>query len=214
MPSIPLPFVIALVLGLILVRMTRQVGWKLGLFSLLVATFAVQAILSGLNWNFGWYPARLSQPIVAAILPALCFVAFDQLRRDRPAGLREVLHLVPAVLVASFVAFWRAPIDFALFVIYLGYGLGLLRLARQGPGALSAVRIADEWTAHKALAAVAVLLIATAFSDAFVSLDFILGDGQRPSLLQASYGWLSPVTRPQLPTMPALTLRRIALPKI
>jgi hypothetical protein len=61
MPSIPLPFVIALLLGLILVRMTRHVGWEFGLFSLLVATFAAQAILSGLNWNFGWYPARFSR---------------------------------------------------------------------------------------------------------------------------------------------------------
>jgi len=45
----------------------RQAEYKLGLFSLLIATFAAQAILSGLNWNLGWYPARLIQPVVAAI---------------------------------------------------------------------------------------------------------------------------------------------------
>jgi AraC-like DNA-binding protein len=193
MPSIPLPFVIALLLGLILVRMTRHVGWEFGLFSLLVATFAAQAILSGLNWNFGWYPARLIQPIVAAILPALSFAAFDQLRHNRPISFTGMLHLLPAVLIAIFVAFWRAPIDIALFVIYLGYGLGLLSIARKGPGALSAVRIADEWTAHKALAAVAVMLIATAFSDAIVSFDLILGDGQKAlsTLIVANVLWLA-----------------------
>lgn len=194
MPSIPLPFVIALLLGLILVRMIRHGGLKLGLFPLLVATFAVQAILSGLNWNVAWHPARFIQPIVAAILPSLSFAAFNQLRRNTPASLKNMLpHLLPAILVAVFVAFWRAPIDIVLFAIYLGYGLALMRIAQQGSGTLSAVRIADEWTAHRALTAVSVMLVATAFIDAVVSLDFLFGDGEqaRTILAVASVLWLA-----------------------
>jgi AraC-like DNA-binding protein len=194
MPSIPLPFVVSLLLCLILVRMFRQGERKLGLFPLLVATFAVQAISSGLNWNLGWHPARLIQPVVAAVLPALSFAAFDQLGRDRLPKPTELLpHLAPAVLVAALVAFWRTPIDIVLFATYLGYGLALLRLARQGPGALSAVRIADEWTAQKALIAMAVVLVATAFIDVIVALDFLLGDGAqaRAVLTIASVLWLA-----------------------
>lgn len=194
MPSIPLPFVISLLLCLILVRMIRQGERKLGLFPLLVATFAAQAVLSGLNWNAGWHPARFVQPVGAAVLPALSFAAFDQLRRNRPAKPADMLpHLVPASFVAILVAFWRAPIDIVLFATYLGYGLALLRVARQGPDALSAVRIADEWTAHKALVAVAVMLVVTAFIDAIVSLDFFLGDGQQARMLLtvASVLWLA-----------------------
>ncbi|WP_437405244.1 hypothetical protein [Sinorhizobium meliloti] len=97
MPSIPLPFVISLLLCLILVRMIRQGERKLGLFPLLVATFAAQAVLSGLNWNVGWHPARFIQPVVAAVLPALSFAAFNQLRRNRLARPTDMLpHLVPA----------------------------------------------------------------------------------------------------------------------
>ncbi|MET3580898.1 AraC-like DNA-binding protein [Mesorhizobium robiniae] len=194
MPSIPLPFVISIVLCLILVRMIRQGERKLGLFPLLVATFAAQAVLSGLNWNVGWDPARFIQPVVAAVLPALTFAAFDQLRRNRLVRPTDILpHLVPASIVAILVAFWRAPIDIVLFAIYLGYGLALLRVGRKGPGALSAVRITDEWTAHKALVAVAVMLVVTAFIDAIVSLDFVLGDGQqaRTLLSVASVLWLA-----------------------
>ncbi|MDQ0395372.1 helix-turn-helix domain-containing protein [Labrys monachus] len=194
MPSIPLPFVISLVLCLVLLRMMRQEKRKLGLFPLLVATFAVQAALSGLNWNAGWYPARFIQPVVAAVLPALSFAAFDQLRRNTPAKPSSLLpHLAPATLVAVLVAFWRAPVDIALFAIYLGYGLALLRVARQGPVALSAVRITDEWTAHKALVAMAVLFVTTAFIDAAISLDFFLGDGRqaRTLLTVASVLWLA-----------------------
>ncbi|TCM67953.1 AraC family transcriptional regulator [Rhizobium sp. BK068] len=194
MPSVPLPFVISLLLCLILVRMMRQAEHKLGLFPLLIAMFAAQAMLSGLNWNVGWYPAHLVQPVVAALLPALCFVAFDQLRRNRPATYADILpHLVPAILVAILVALWRAPIDVVLFATYLGYGLGLLKIAKEGPEALSAVRIADEWTAHKALIAIAVVLVVTSFIDAIVSIDFLLGDGEqgRTVLTIASVLWLA-----------------------
>jgi len=194
MPSIPLPFVISLLLCLILVRMIRQGERKLGLFPLLTATFAAQAVLSGLNWNAGWHQVRLVQPVVAAVLPALSFAAFDQLRPNNLAKpLHLFLHLMPASFVAVLVALWRTPIDIVLFAIYLGYGLALLRVARRGPDALSAVRISDEWTAHKALVAVAVMLIVTAFIDAIISLDFLLGDGQqaRMILTVASVLWLA-----------------------
>ncbi|WEX91257.1 AraC family transcriptional regulator [Sinorhizobium garamanticum] len=189
-----MPFVVSLVLCLILVRMIRQEGWKLGLFPLLVATFAIQAVLSGLNWNIGWYPARFIQPILAALLPALSFAAFDQLRRNNVAKFSGLwLHLIPASVVAGLVAFWRAPIDLVLFATCLGYGLALLRVARQGPGALAAARISDEWTAHKALVAMAALLVLTAFIDATISLDFFLGEGQRAQTLLtvASVLWLA-----------------------
>ncbi|MFS8116085.1 AraC family transcriptional regulator [Rhizobium jaguaris] len=194
MPSMPLPFVVSLVLCLILVRMIRQEERKLGLFPLLVATLAIQAVLLGLNWNIGWYPARLIQPIVAALLPALSFTAFGQLRRNNVAKFSDLwLHLIPASLVAALVAFWRGPIDLVLFAICLGYGLALLRVARQGPSALAAVRINDEWTAHKALVAVAVLLVVTAFIDATISLDLSLGEGQqaRTLLIVANVLWLA-----------------------
>lgn len=174
--------------------MIRQGERKLGLFPVLVATFAAQAVLSGLNWNVGWHPARFIQPVVAALLPALSFAAFDQLRRNRLATPTDMLpHLVPACLVATLVAFWRAPIDIALFAIYLGYGLALLQIARHGPDALSAVRITDEWTAQKALIAMAVMLVATAFIDAIVSLDFFLGDGELARRILAIAGvlWLA-----------------------
>ncbi|KAA0972612.1 helix-turn-helix transcriptional regulator [Aureimonas fodinaquatilis] len=194
MPSIPLPFVISLFLCLLLVRMIRQGEQKLGLSHLLIAAFAAQAVLSGLNWSVGWHSARFIQPVGAAILPALSFAAFSQLHSNGSSGFKHLLpHLMPAALVALLVAFWRAPIDVVLIAIYLGYGFALLRLARKGPEALSAVRIADEWTAHKALIAMAIMLIATAFIDAIISLDFQFGDGRQAQTVLAisSVLWLA-----------------------
>lgn len=192
MPSIPLPFVVSLVLCLVLVRMQRQ--GTFGLFSWLVAACAVQAFLSGLHWSVGWPATRLIQPIIAAVLPALAYVAFGELRRRGTAKSSElILHLLPAAFVLSLVAVWRAPIDSALFAIYLGYGVGLLRMARQGPDTLVAARLGDSATAHKALLAVALLLILTAFVDAGVSFALAFGDARQATaiLTVASVLWLA-----------------------
>lgn len=191
MVSIPLSFVVSLILCLILVRMIRHGAAEFGLFPWLVAVFAVQATVAGLSWDIGWQPARLIQPVLAAVLPALSFVAFDRLRHhERERALWP--HLLPALTIALFVAFWRLPIDVALFVICMGYGIALLVLARQGPGALSAVRFSDERTAYQALLAVAALLIVTAMVDAVISIDLFLGNGDRARtlLMAAKLLWL------------------------
>ena len=191
MISIPLSFVVSLILCLILVRMIRHGAAEFGLFPLLVGVFAVQATVAGLSWDVGWQPARLIQPVLAAVLPALSFAAFDRLRHhDRPRPLWP--HLLPAVAIALFVAFWRLPIDVALFVICMGYGIALLVVARHGPSALSAVRFSDERTAYHALLAVAALLIITAAVDAVISIDLFLGNGDRARtlLMAAKLAWL------------------------
>jgi AraC-like DNA-binding protein len=195
MLSIPLPFVVSFVLCLLLARILRQGQGGAGLFPLLVGACAVQAALSGLNWNLGWHPARLVQPVIAALLPALCFVAFDQLRRrDRAAPLMPPwLHLLPAAAVILLVAFWRTPIDAVLFATDLGYGLALLRIALKGPDALAAARLSDGWSAHRAMLAVGILLVITALVDAAVSLDLSFGSGAQARLILtvASVLWLA-----------------------
>ncbi|MQT14145.1 helix-turn-helix domain-containing protein [Segnochrobactrum spirostomi] len=192
MPSIPLPFVISLVLALILIRMIRQGEGPSGLFPVLVGAFAVQAAMAGLNWGFGWAPARLVQPVIAALLPALTFAAFSELRRGGGihwAGLWP--HLMPAALVAILVAFWREPVDLVLFVVYLGYGGALLRLAAQGPGALMATRLGDERTAHRALIAGGLFIILNAFVDATISLELMFGEERRAEAILAGASALS-----------------------
>ena len=194
MPSIPLPFVVSFVLGLVLVRMMRRDRETLGLFGWLVAVCAVQAFVSGLHWGVGWQSARLLQPIIAAVLPALAFVAFQELRRGHATTAFELLlHLVPAALVLGFVALWRWPIDIVLFGIYLGYGVALLHAARRGADSLVATRIGDSATAHKALIAIAVLLVLTAFVDAGVSFSLVFGDARQATaiLTGASVLWLA-----------------------
>lgn len=194
MPSISLPFVVSFVLCLVVVRMVRQGRERFGLFGWLVALCAVQAFLSGMHWGLGWQATRLAQPILAALLPALAFVAFEELRDGRPASsLKRLPHLLPAAAVLGLVVSWRPPIDAVLFATYLGYGLALLRAARRGPDDLGATRLGDGASTYRALVAVAVLLIVTAFIDAGVSFALVFGEAPQATavLTVASVLWLT-----------------------
>lgn len=190
MPSIPLPFVISLMLGLILLRMIRD-GTR-GLFPLLVAVFTVQAALAGLNWGLGWGPARLVQPVLAATLPALSFAAFSELRHGGGMGISRLWpHLLPAAGVALLVAVWPLPIDLVLFATYLGYGIALLRLAAGGAGTLAATRFGDERAAHRALVLSGLFIILNGIVDAVISVEIMTGNGPRAETILAGASLLS-----------------------
>lgn len=190
MPSIPLPFVISLMLGLILLRMIRD-GTR-GLFPVLVAAFGVQATLAGLNWSFGWVPARLVQPVLAAALPALSFAAFSELRHGGGMTISRLWpHLLPAAGVALLVAVWPLAIDLVLFATYLGYGIALLRLAAGGAGALAATRFGDERAAHRALVLSGLFIILNGIVDAVISVELMTGNGPRAETILTGASLLS-----------------------
>ncbi|WP_244488597.1 helix-turn-helix domain-containing protein [Aureimonas sp. Leaf427] len=121
-------------------------------------------------------------------------MAFEELRRGTAASLIEHLpHLLPAVAVLGLAVSWRLPIDAVLFATYLGYGLALLRAARMGPDGLAATRLGDGVSTYRALVAVAILLIVTAFIDAGVSLALVFGEPRQAMavLTVASVLWLA-----------------------
>ena len=150
MPSIPLPFVTALLLIVLLTRMVGRDGISIRPLSLFVALCAVQAIVLGLRWNFDWSQAHLFQPILAATLPPLAWLGFEDLRRpDAKIRRSSSLHAIPVIVVAVMVFVWSDPIDMALIVLFLGYGCALLWAARQGPDTLSAARFGDASAASR-----------------------------------------------------------------
>lgn len=65
MPAIPLPFVTALLLVVLLARMAGQGGLARGPLTLFVMLCAAQAVVLGLRWNYDWPAAHLVQPVLA-----------------------------------------------------------------------------------------------------------------------------------------------------
>lgn len=173
---VPLPFVVAFLLFILLVQMIRRkdeaasnpffIGW--------IAVSTVQSVVIGLRWGYDLVEILPLQAILAAISPTLAWLSFDSLRTGQPASKRPILlaHLIPTVLIVLFVTFWPAPISLALILIFLFYGLSLARLAWAGPDALGSSRLDGVITSYRALLLTAFSLLGSAVIDVLVSLDF------------------------------------------
>lgn len=191
MPAIPLPFVVALLLVILLVRMSG--GWG-GTPAdrnsrLFVAACAVLVTIVGLRWSFDLKLARFIQPISAATLPPIAWFCFAGLaRRDHAGPSRWWLHAIPVGLVLALSAswnLWRTPIDLLLATLFFAYGAALLRLAAGGPDRLGAARISEVRSAHRAVTLAGVGLIACGVVDLLIAADFGFNDGSHAASIVA-----------------------------
>ena len=189
MPMVPLPFVVALLLGLLLLRMMRgepaaASRWMI----ILISAYAAQAVLLGLHWGYRLHQVLPLQSILAAALPPLSWLAF----RSFVAVNRHVaLHALPPLLVG---AFWvLAPwfIDLALAVIFLSYGVALLHLAWQGPDALSRATLDGAVHVSHALWATGIMAVISPGIDLMISLDLMRDHGRHAPLISSASSLIS-----------------------
>jgi AraC-like DNA-binding protein len=187
MPFVPLPFVVALLLLILLARLAwRSEGAVSLAFLALIGLCAVQSVLLGLRWGYDNQAVEHVLPIVAATLPSLVYVSFRGLagnasdRRHLPVW----LHGLPAGFVALLTVLGRGLIDVALIAVFLGYAIALLRLARPGPDALRLARLGSVVPAYRALQFVAAVLVLSAIVDGIVALDLdLMGGAQAPVIV-------------------------------
>ena len=176
MPSVPIPFVVALLLLILLVRIARreEEAPASGPFMALIGACAVQSVLIGLRWGYGIASVSFVTPVLAAAVPPLVFISFGGLARTQPGQNRDEIcfHVIAPLLLGILVIFWRELIDIALIAVYLLYALALIRLARMGPDALGRAKFEYAERAHRALWIAGAALAASAAIDAIVLLDF------------------------------------------
>lgn len=176
MPFVPLPFVVALLLAILLVAMARREDTTPASrpFLTLITVCAVQSVLAGLRWGYGVDGVRFATPVLAATIPPLVHACFTALSQDRShrGWFSAWRHGLPAGLVAALTIWRPALIDPVLIILYLGYAAALLRLARSGPDALCLARLDGAVPAHRALRLAAAALIASALVDTIILLDF------------------------------------------
>ncbi len=172
---VPLPFVIAMFAAVFLVfewthrGLERRNGWMLAFLGLLI----FQEVLIGLRFGYGMEELRLIQPLSAAMLPPLAYLAFRRPALDRKA----TVHLLPLAGVILSILFLLHGLDLVLAATNLIYALLLIRLGLGGSDALGWVEV------HRAKAVLALLwLVAgvqvTSFlTDAVIAYDFIVTQG-------------------------------------
>lgn len=174
---IPLPFVVALLLIILLIRMLRLREDSLAEkrpFLLLIAAYALQSVLIGIRWGYDVLELMPVQAVLAALIPALAWVSFQGLaREDAPVSLvRYWPHLLPAALLIVLLGIWREPLSLTLILIFLAYGGALLWLARNGPDGLVSSRLDGALLSYRSLQITGLAVLASAISDVIISFDF------------------------------------------
>lgn len=178
MISIPLPFVIALMLAILLglVIAQREVGqWRVIVFLGICLTLL---IVVGLRWSVDLPLFRLLQPMLAALVPPAAWLCFAPLQ----GSARGVIwpHVLPVAAILLLLALSpRAlpPIDTVLAGLFFGYGGLLLWCGLAGPDILAGARLSLAPQAGRAAMLAGALLVFFGLIDVAIALDFSLGDG-------------------------------------
>ncbi|WP_132959319.1 helix-turn-helix domain-containing protein [Rhizobium sp. BK251] len=186
---VPLPFVVALLLAILLVRMLRQEDWRARErqpFMFLIGVYALQSVFIGIRWGYEILAIMPAQSITAALIPAIAWISFRNLTLEEPLRLTRLWpHALPAATIALMLAFWREPMGFVLIMIFIGYGVALFWLARRGPDGLIASRLDGTLLSYRSLLITATAVVAGGLSDVFISLDFERSGGAHAASIVA-----------------------------
>lgn len=186
--SFPLPFLTALLAGILALRIiatAEGIAAARAIFAALFATMALRALMVGLRFGYGIGAAAAFQPVLAMLVPPLAWLGFRAMTASPPAfGRRDwALHGAPVALVALGVAvlpglawaWW--VVDLAVMASYVGYSGLLLSLYRRGPAAFSRLDPAVVADARRQLLVFVVLMLASAVVDAWILVGVVRGGG-------------------------------------
>lgn len=194
MLSIPVPFVVSMLLGLLAITLYVRFSKQAKVASLFLGLCAMTTLMVGLRWTFELGAFSIAQPILASTIPFTAWYMFVYASGENDFS--PVKHFIPILFVAisSFTQPWLAlPLDEALTVIYIGYGIALIQFSSQET-ALSNVSLGNWEGVKKAKIFAGWGLIVSALMDTFISLDFTLNQGElSPYILTAAHLILLPV---------------------
>ncbi|MCG9682598.1 AraC family transcriptional regulator [Vibrio sp. Isolate23] len=177
MLAIPVPFVVSLLLGLLAVSLYSnnrdQSKFACGFLLLCALTTAVV----GLRWTYQAPLLLFAQPILASIIPIAAWYAFTRTRNTALSSIYK--HAVLPLIVVLFLltqTFWQPPLDELLTVIYLFYGIALMRTSSDQELLVNVSLGSWERVKHARVIA-GWMLMFSASIDAFISLDFAYNHG-------------------------------------
>ena len=172
MIMLPLPYLFgALLIGLAI--WARRFWDANPWLALYLAWFAMQEILIGTRFGYGLDALALVQPITAAAIPPLAYLAF----RAPKIELRLLRFTLPILIIIAAMIFNRYTVDALLALNNLIFSGALILLALRGAEALS-------WAPFQFIAPLRLLLWLSVLNllisgtvDGLITLDFLLGDG-------------------------------------
>lgn len=187
MPAMPLPFVVALLLTILLIRVALQDRTLFRPVNVFIGACILLVVTVGLRWTIDVQWIRFLQPVIAALLPPIAWLCFAKLRG--PVATRSWPHFVApaAILILSTLWYrWHSPIDLILALLYFGYGTALVRNGYAGPDHLESMRLSDAEGARKAVYTVGGALLSSGVVDLLIAVDFDLYQGSHAASVVAA----------------------------
>jgi len=184
MISVPLPIVVAVVLGFLLCLLVMRRDRRFRSIIVFLAASIVLMIVVSLRWSFETPVFRFLQPVVAAHIPPSAWLCFSGLQ----GGPRRQVwpHILPALAMMVLSFLWprfQSPIDMLLAGLFFGYGGALIWRRLGGEENFAATRLGVTIPASGAAVFVGVLLLLAGAIDLAIAFDFGLRGGAHIGLI-------------------------------
>lgn len=207
MIALPVPMIVALLLGFVFVRAVISDRMP-GMLAALLLTCAVQSMLVSIVHYCGISELRMIQPITAATIPALTWVAFLDSSIRAHFRRMDCIHFGVPVIMAVVVTLAPVLIDPLLAGIFAGYGSAiLLALHRQGDD-LANTPLGAGHVPALIWRVIAVALIISAISDALITATLNYGLPDAPGIILSVFSSLALLTIGFLALSPDIAMRR------
>ncbi|MDE1159868.1 MAG: AraC family transcriptional regulator [Neorhizobium sp.] len=170
MLSVPLPFLAGLIFALSLFHSLKGVeaAGSRRYFIAFLVLYALQGMIVGLHFGYGVNALALFQPVTAAGMPPLAYLAFRAMTGEVIANPWRHLAAPLCMLVAALCL--PVLIDPLLFVTFVGYGLKLLAFTRTGgPDVMAEASLQRMRPALAAARLTAFLILFFAAADLFIA---------------------------------------------
>ena len=153
---------------------------------ILLAGSGGQSILIALHqfYHLSWL--RPVQPVTAAILPSLSYLAFVSSTRRRLIWHRDLWHVLPIGFVVFCVLLFPQAVDTAIPAIFLIYGTTLLHSLHQGGDSLILTRLDSDNIPLRLWQFIATALLVSSLGEIVINLAHASGHGTwQPMIVSA-----------------------------
>ncbi|SLN12184.1 Helix-turn-helix domain protein [Pseudooceanicola marinus] len=173
MLTLPIPLIVALILGFLALRHALA-GDRSILFLVLLAACAMQALVISLTQHYGLSGLWPLQLATAVIMPPLAWLTFQSAALRPFDRRRDWLHLLGPAFAAFCTVFAPVTLDVVLPALFAGYGATILASLRIDE-ALPLARLGAGPRPARIWKAVGLLLVLSALSDVLIAIALRLG---------------------------------------
>ncbi|TRW97460.1 AraC family transcriptional regulator [Paracoccus sp. M683] len=174
MLSLPVPIYVALTLAFLLIRQLLAGTGSVWL-NALIAALAGQSLIVALSQHYEIEVFRQVQPVTAAIVPPLAWLAFQH-GAIRAVSLRsDMLHLLGPAFVVFCAVFAPEALDVAVIALFIGYGLRLWVGVSEAGADLPLTRLQAGRAPVLIWRFIALMLFASGLSDALIAVAAVMG---------------------------------------